>query len=1258
MEGDRKWRFCFCIFVLFSLNVAFSQSLENTVCFQPQAQYVYKYDGFTHLKDVARVRVSAVITITPLLPGNSSQLQRCRLNVNTYSFFVLGHGTETKRDMPDISLNKSIQFDVSGSGEIQRVYYASDEDPVGLNLKKTLLGTLSSKLVVSDSQRAAGSRWAYRVNETGHEGVHEAVYHARPLHGEIVFTKVVRLNTTMGIPSRITVKEWFYSPNELAPRYAYETTAIVFRQVVKSRYRTTMPEAREALAKGNSQLGMPQMGGTSTSVLMFVRANRIESSHENDVESSAQVDTMNSSLKVYLIPPSKCDLADLQKDFERNMSCIIKARAGEIHTGLPCFRHLVTMLKRLSRKDVDKLTMKCLRDKRSEVARQTMIDALGTAQTSDCYTVMMRRVLLTKRPEAELLMRALFQLFELSAPIPEIVFSTLEDIVFRHPFDFSDDEVTQQLNDRATLVLASVAKQVINSRPAWASSVVQRLEQRLGVHDPYHHRQLRSTMKEKELRDHLNYKTLHIHALGNAASDSSLGHLMSFVNDSDAHTNLRYSAVDALARYSHKHVADVLLSVALMDKEENVRFAAIKGYKTHPYGGDIQALLDPVYRSSRMGKKQKIVSDMDDCCRPQFGLCYPLQHLLKDSEITHALETPKNLPFHWNPRSEPLWGHMKVDFLDSAFATLHIGLIGFDFDIFRAEFCFKTGIEYELNTLKEFSYGGIKEDFDLFAKVLPKLVKTITTAVKSFKRLISTFNNVDFDSIIKGSIDSVKQMVRKVTDLRRIGSRVYKAVGKFDELPPVIMKVKNLVTRVTTLFKDIKNDVMGLYNAVADSINTVVPWAWKEIKTSFSGIVRAIPKLLKNPRWTIQKTGEAIVRISTAIAAVINAKKKVVEANIFTKENRPYWFDIKKEVTEIWDGVLDIKQSIMDTMESFNNDDDDIASRFTGVNLATMKKAALAEIKSVLLEELEEPMNSLKQLLEPYQQAQDLFVQLVKNIKGAWRTIVEGYQTIRTQLEQIFGPKVHEDFPRKLLMSSSCGDGFWETNGKGHYNFTGIMLEVNVSHKIVAPYGGRLRKTGPRQITISVSNMKNVEIIIDNVELNVDEKVVAAGEAVGRGVTPQWCSDTHIHVAMVKTGTVEEIDPTGYLRKRNMPPPEWVQNCDHYILHWKGRVTNQGHFMKGLEESDTTPEVSGQNEDLNIDAIEESDRKKRGLSDLLDTVNDFGQSLGLPDLLALKDVLSFNMNSIKLKTVLDFLGNTTQQKLKSTINKVLKEVEV
>ena len=93
---------------------------------------------------------------------------------------------------------------------------------------------------------------------------------------------------------------------------------------------------------------------------------------------------------------------------------------AETHTGLPCFRQLVTILKRLSREDIDTLTVKYLQKTQSEVVRQTMIDALGTAHTADCYTVMMQHVFHTKRPEANLLMRALFQLVDLSAPTPEV----------------------------------------------------------------------------------------------------------------------------------------------------------------------------------------------------------------------------------------------------------------------------------------------------------------------------------------------------------------------------------------------------------------------------------------------------------------------------------------------------------------------------------------------------------------------------------------------------------------------------------------------------------------------------------------------------------------------------------------------------------------------------------------------------------------------------------------------------------------------
>ena len=114
-------------------------------------------------------------------------------------------------------------------------------------------------------------------------------------------------------------------------------------------------------------------------------------------------------------------------------------------------------------------------------------------------------------------------------------------------------------------------------------------------------------------------------------------------------------------------------------------------------------------------------------------------------------------------------------------------------------------------SLQEYSYDAITEVFDLFKTVLPKVIKTITTAVITFKELISTVQNRDFNSIISGLVHAAKQMVHKVTNLRQIGMRIYKAVGKFVELPPVITRVTNMVAKVTSIFRDINNDVMKLY---------------------------------------------------------------------------------------------------------------------------------------------------------------------------------------------------------------------------------------------------------------------------------------------------------------------------------------------------------------------------------------------------------------------------------------------------------------
>ena len=121
---------------------------------------------------------------------------------------------------------------------------------------------------------------------------------------------------------------------------------------------------------------------------------------------------------------------------------------------------------------------------------------------------------------------------------------------------------------------------------------------------------------------------------------------------------------------------------------------------------------------------------------------------------------------------------------------------------------------------QEYNYEAIQKFADLYDNVVKKVVNIITESVNSFKKLIETFRNTKFSDILRNLIESVKQLPAKVFNLRRIGKRLYKAIGKFVELPPVVTQVKGLVTKVTTLFNDIKTDVMKLYNVSRPSTSS------------------------------------------------------------------------------------------------------------------------------------------------------------------------------------------------------------------------------------------------------------------------------------------------------------------------------------------------------------------------------------------------------------------------------------------------------
>lgn len=105
----------------------------------------------------------------------------------------------------------------------------------------------------------------------------------------------------------------------------------------------------------------------------------------------------------------------------------------------------------------------------------------------------------------------------------------------------------------------------------------------------------------------------------------------------------------------------------------------------------------------------------------------------------------------------------------------------------------------------------------MYNNVVSDVIGTIKESVRTFKSLVSSFKNTNFDDIIQNLIESVKQLPRKVLNLRKIGKRIFKEIGEFAELPPVVVTVKDLVTKVATLFRDIKTDIMNLH-----SVSTVL----------------------------------------------------------------------------------------------------------------------------------------------------------------------------------------------------------------------------------------------------------------------------------------------------------------------------------------------------------------------------------------------------------------------------------------------------
>ncbi|XP_071798137.1 uncharacterized protein [Asterias amurensis] len=446
--------------------------------------------------------------------------------------------------------------------------------------------------------------------------------------------------------------------------------------------------------------------------------------------------------------------------------------------------------------------------------------------------------------------------------------------------------------------------------------------------------------------------------------------------------------------------------------------------------------------------------------------------------------------------------------------------------------------------------------------------------------------------------------------------------------------------------------------------------------------------------------------IKTAVDSIVEARKQVEEANFFKEGQRPYWFDLPTFIGEMIEELIGHLENIRRDLKVWVNEvksADDPIKKLTGgaLDSHTLRTQVQAEIESIL-EDLMEPMEPIKDLMAPFFEIYDLVFNSIKAIKDAYQTLKDSYKKSQSLVMKLFGPKAHEEFPRKYRSpgSGECASGgFYPTDSAGHYEDQGVDLEMPQGAKLVAPFSGAIyRSPGkPNQVTLEAKggSFRNIKIFIDNITPNhtlseTQLTNVIAGTEIGRVGSATACAPpNYIHLSMKKTkrnrlasildSALDDdptaadlaanegyVDPSNYLAKRPLAIPKWIQVCDDYKIVWKGETVKEGSVLERNNEAgkmtDTSPErVQPPSTTTNTpDPAKQPPPRQSALNRAVTPSNrdETQESLGLPQpkIGSGSPFKNFTLRNLKISSILAFARKLNLEDTSDELLRVVKTI--
>ncbi|XP_070574642.1 uncharacterized protein [Ptychodera flava] len=1240
------------------------------VNFQPGTSYSYDYEATTQLQNAGIIETKASISIHWL--EDTKEGQHCRLTVKNI-IYQLAH--EKQGAVGEYSSSNDFSnwfsFVMSRHGEILSVFYEEDETEEIILLKKILLGTLSAKLHATEGALAKGAPWSYRVNETGHEGNHESTYSVHKVDGGLKFQKTkhghvvanadashnkdIVYDNTLQAPHTITIKEHFTAPKK-APQ-GFDGHAGLPGDNAKHR-----EQSEEA------DFELPDMHGHSHGSLRFTGQ-----SQHTDFNDKVPVDLVKDTLKIESVPLPKYNLLAVEEHIISNMTCMRVHHSAMAPEKSTCFHNLVEMVSRLPPENITYLADTYIRPEAMTLDemrnKEIMIDAFGATKTETTQTLLTELVLNAKPRNASLIMRTLVHFVKLKNPPPEVFVDALEELATYGKVQFADPDDTWLVHNRATLVLGSVASDLQRSKKKSVrergEAILRYIEDLLEVHDPWHHRQIRSTMSEDDYMEHITWKATLMQSLGNAASPSSYHHILSYMNHSDGHPLLRRSGIYAMGKYKTPEASSALLSRALEDDDENVRYVAALQYTRHPHADESINLGSPFPNSGafnnsssepRSRRRRNIFDGI------QFNLATPEVDWRKNvgsKDIGAKLGLVMKNEFDLDIK--PLEGSVKIDIYDHAYGKGILGFVGVSVTFAEAKVCFRGEGSYSVNILQEFGFSDIKTLVNFFDEVVGKIVDSVKNAIKAFKNLMSPSHGNALEDVFNSFVDAVKKLPSKVKNVRKFGKDVFRRIGKYSGLPDFFKDVENVVERVSALLNAVKTDVMELYNSINDAATITIPWVGEQLQDAIPTIAGALKKLFKSPKAAIDDVSRFILQIKGAVAVVIDAKKRIEDACFFTEGNEPYWFDMKTELEGIWEDIQKARDSLAEAVSWVTEgaDADDELLYYTGISKEEFRRRILQDITGAL-DVFNEPLNELENLAKPFVEAYDAVFGLIESVKEGYEGLKLGYEYAKSLLNKIFGSKSALDFPRKFA-ETSCGEGFYPSTIGG--TPPGVDLEIETGATLVSPFTGEVSRSGENQVTIKISDeIKDTEVIIDNIDLDddKDDRLIFKNMKLGT-VVSSGCSPNSIHLSMRKIDTEDYIDPTRYIEKRKILEPGWTQHCDEYYIDilTDATISGPGRISKGPQDTDESPQRTSEPDTSDVDDIID-DRSRRRNRD--GKSNEWGAGflglLGFPKLDDRGPLFNFRLSSLRLGDIFGFLDAAGQSSIRIQLENLLDSVQL